>query len=433
MPKEKLKKNIKSAPKTAGVYFFKNKAGDVIYVGKAVNLRKRLESYLQKSSNDNPQKRALKEKITKVDWDKKDNEIEALISESNYIKKLQPKFNILMRDDKNYFYLNLTDEKFPQIKITHQPSKKLQTIGPFTSGNALKDSLKALREIFPYCSCKNDHKKPCTNYHIGLDPGYCCSTELREKSDLSAEEMKKEYQKNIKNITKILTGHKKEIMTELKQKMKNKASQKNFEMAAQIRDQIGSLKKIIRHKQVISKNLIQDPLWQNLGLGSAPKRIEAYDISNLQGRDPTASMVAFSQTREPDLGIEARSYRPQKKEYRRFKIKKLSQPDDPKMLKEALSRRAKHSEWRLPELILIDGGKTQLNAALEVKRTNKNLKSIPMIAVAKQNSLLYTKNSSIQLKSIASPLRLLIKNIMGEAHRFAVKYHRKLRKNNINK
>lgn len=433
MPKEKLREKIETAPKTPGVYFLKNKAGDIIYVGKAVNLKNRLQSYLQESSTSNPQKRKLKEKITTLDWEKKDNEIEALINESNYIKKLQPKFNILMRDDKNYFYLNLTDERFPRIEITHQPSKKLQTIGPFTSGNALKDSLKALREIFPYCDCKRDHKKPCTNYHLGLDPGFCCSKKIRENSELTKKEMGAKYQDNIKNITKVVAGRKKEIISQLKTKMKKKANKKNFEKAAQIRDQIENLKKVFRHKQVISRNLIQNSLWQELGVENAPERIEGYDVSNLQGKEATASMVVFTQLREPDLGIEARSFRPQKKEYRRFKIKELEEPDDPRMLKEALQRRANHSDWTFPDLILVDGGKTQLSAALQIQSQNKTLSTIPIIAVAKQNNLLYTKDNKAELCSVSSPLQLLIKNVMEEAHRFAVKYHRKLRKDTINK
>lgn len=429
---KKTKEKIKKAPSTPGVYFFYNDQGEVVYTGKASNLKKRLNSYLHKTTSKNPYKIKLFREIQNLNWKKTDNEAEALITESRYIKKLQPKYNILMRDDKNYFYLSITSERFPKINITHQPPKERRAIGPFTNGNALRESLKTLRKIFPYCSCNKEHKNPCTNYFLKIDPGYCCSRKLREKFQKEGKDIEKEYKENIDNILTVLTGKRGEVLKKIEKKMKEEAKKQNFEQAAKLRDKLQSLQKVLEHKKIISRNLIKDSLWQKIGLKKAPRKIEAYDVSNIQGKLATASLVAYTRSKDADLGLQASSYQPKKSQYRHFKIKTVKQANDPAMLEETLERRAQHQEWTMPDLIIADGGKTQLRAFKKAKEKS-GLKS-PLMAFAKQNNIIYTeKEEKLYLKKLAQPLRLLLKNIMEEAHRFAINYHKKLRNQNVKK
>lgn len=422
-----LKDKIVSAPEKPGVYFFKNNQGEVIYVGKATNLKKRLQSYLHKSSStESPLKKALLKEIHRVRWEVKQNEIETLLAETHYIKKLNPKYNILMRDDKNYFYLTLTKQDFPHLQITHQPPKNQRTIGPFTSGAACRESLRVLRKIFPYCTCNRTHVAGCTNYYLGLDPGYCCSKEIRDKSEKSMRKLKQQYRANLKKIMAVFSGKKAKIIEKLEKEMEIEADHKNFEKAAKIRDQMMNLEQVLAHKQVISQNLVSNILWEQIGLHSPPKRIEGYDVSNIKGNKATASMVAFVASKEPDLGLEACSFLPKKSQYRKFKIKTTLGAGDPLMIKEALSRRLQHPEWSFPELIIIDGGKSQLNAAKKVKEANKA--NFYLAAVAKAGNMLYTENQPSQsIDKLAPPLTYLLKRITDQAHRFAVAYHRKLR------
>src|SRR3989344_2871609 len=197
----KMQQKIPSDP---GVYFFRNKSGKILYVGKANNLKARLSSYFQKNQKSLKTKSLLNE-ASSISWNILNSETEALIKESELIKKYQPKYNVLMRDDKQYFFVAITKETYPRIFLTHQPTKnyKLSTIdyiGPFTDGAALKSVLKLLRRIFPYCTCKNTHKNLCLNARIGRCLGYCCIT---ERQDITK---KIQYSKNISSIKKILSG-----------------------------------------------------------------------------------------------------------------------------------------------------------------------------------------------------------------------------------
>lgn len=174
-----LELSAKKAPQVPGVYFFRDRNGGVLYLGKAANLKNRLGSYFNKSPKDQRISKML-ETAKKIDWQETDSEIEALILESQLIKKYRPPFNIMLRDDKQYFYVALTREDFPKLVITHQPlNAKRSTlntsfIGPFTDGIALKTALKLLRKIFSYCTCKQKHNNYCLNYHIGNCPGFRC-------------------------------------------------------------------------------------------------------------------------------------------------------------------------------------------------------------------------------------------------------------------
>ena len=428
-----LQKLIKKLPSGPGVYFFKDKKGKNIYIGKAANLKARVLNYL-KTEDQRIQKmvqlaKGLKHMQTGSD-------IEALILESQYIKKHRPMFNVVMRDDKQYFYVGFTKEKFPRIFLTHQPTSKKDFVGPFTDGSAIKTTLRYLRNIFPYCTCKQLHNNYCLNYHIGKCLGYCC---LKHHETLNMKHETKIYKKNINAIKDVLSGKKQSLMKKLEREMTLQAKNDNFENAIKIRTKLERLKRIFENARFIKElqgreeTLIK--IKDLLGLETLPQRIEAYDISNIQGQNATGSMIVFE------------NGQPNKNEYRKFKIRNISTCDverktsqvggDTGMLREVLTRRFNHPEWQFPDLIIIDGGKGQLSAAKSIVRgrTSADLRSdlsqIPIIALTKNFShkgekLTLANNRSLSLSTLPEDVRNLILAIDSEAHRFAISYYRKL-------
>jgi len=403
-----LKNKIRYLPKGSGVYFFSNEK-NILYIGKASNLKERVKNHFQQPSyKDN----LFINKINKIGYIKTGSEIKALILEANLIKKYQPKYNIMWRDDKNYFYAAITKEDYPRVLITHQIKESAEYVGPFVEGNFLKKALRILRGIFPYYTLKKHPPKACLWCHLNLCPG--------------PNPDKKEYKKNINNLVKVLQGKNKKVLKNLKKEMKAASKMDDFEKAAKIRDQIKALERVFAHYKIFEQlSPLQNDSWikiQNdlrkiLNFKNGIKRIEAYDISDIKGQFATGSMVAFI------------NGRPNKNFYRKFKIRLLKKPNDVGMIKEVLDRRLKHNEWELPNLILIDGGKAQLNAALNSKYQNQNTKDIKIIALAKRKNKLYLENRKkpIQLNSLPQPLKFIILQLRDEAHRFAIAYHKKLR------
>jgi len=415
MEKIRFIKNLEfdALPKISGVYFLYNKK-ELIYIGKAINIKNRVKNhFLQPSYRDN----LFINKVNKIGFIETNSEISALLLEANLIKKYQPKFNVVWRDDKNYFYIAIAKnkQKIPYIFITHQKIENANHIGPFVEGVALKKTLKFLRRAFPFYTQKNHPKNKCIMCHLGLCPG--------PTPDL------KIYKNNLKKLSQILQGKSQTVLKSLKTEMKNKAKTKNFEEAGKIRDQIFNLEKIIEHAAIIEKrielpnkwDLIQKNLQKFLKLNKKIYRIECYDISNTQGQQSTGSMVVF------ENGFLA------KNQYKKFKIKIDGKPNDIAMLKETISRRLKHSEWNYPEIMLIDGGIAQLNIAILTKNLNSKTKSIKVISIAKGKQELWIENEKkpIPLKNLPQEIYNLIKNLDDEAHRFAIAYHKKLRKKNL--
>jgi len=424
-----IKNKISKLPGTPGVYALKDKK-EILYIGKASNLKERVKNHFQQPTyRDN----LFINKIQKIGFLKADSEIEALILEANLIKKYQSKFNISWKDDKNYFYIAFTGEDFPKVFLTHQPKNLsfINYVGPFVDGNALKQTLKLLRKIFPFRSCQKIPKKLCLWYELKRCPAPCLlKSSLGKQIPGELEKTKKESQKNVKNILKIFQGKKKQVLDNLKKEMKDSSRGQNFEKAAKIRDQIKYLERILSHKIIfenqkdfVNWELIQEKIQKvlNLPVGGQNKifRIEAYDVSNFQGKEATGSMIVF---------IKGRS---DKNLYRRFKIKLYEgKPNDVAMLKEVLSRRLKHKEWPCPDLILIDGGKAQLNVALNEFKNNKEMK---VLALAKKKNELFIKGrkNPIFLRNLSPDISNLILRIRDEAHRFAIIYHRKLREKKL--
>lgn len=411
-------------PQATGVYIFR-KGRSFLYIGKAANLKKRLAYYFRKNTSQKIQQ--LLQEATSLDWIETSSEIEAFLKEAELIKKYHPKYNIVMRDDKNYFYVGLTKEKFPRVFTAHQLFKdKASYIGPFTSGASLKLVLKLLRRIFPYCTCKTTHKRPCLNSQIGRCPGFCCD---KNKLQAPNPKLQNEYRSNIKKITAILSGGKKGLLPKLKKEMKAAAKNQDFERAVKLRDQLSGLENIFRHRpfladyrgetSVVPWAKIEQELRVLVGSRKSILRAEGYDISNISGREATGSMVVFTDGQ------------PVKSEYRKFRIKTVNQISDVGMLKEVIGRRLNHPEWPYPDLMLIDGGKAQLNVAQAVLRSliHNSKFMIPVFALAKREEELYTENNQnpIKLSSLPPPVAFFLQRVRDEAHRFARSYHHKLR------
>jgi len=549
-----IEEQLKAIPPETGVYIFKDSKGQVLYVGKAVNLRSRVRSYFQPSSRSSLKARLLAEKVASVEFILTQNEVEALVLECNLIKRYRPPFNIRLRDDKQYPYIKITwQETFPRILVTRRMEQDGSLyFGPYTSTSALHQTMDLIRKIFPYATCSDPSPgkrvRPCLYYDIGRCVGPC-----------TGEVSPEEYRAMIEQVILFLKGRTEEIIAELRAKMEEAASVLAFEKAAAIRDQIFALERISQQQRVVSP-LLEDKdfiayarsdeeacvqvffvrngklvgreyfvlegaemeegqslgaflklfyqkaafippeviipeelaeasvieewltsrrggevklrlpkdetesellrmafhnaaetletlrenrerekkkglealaeLEEALDLPRLPARIECYDVSHIQGKWATGSMVVFVNG-SPRKGL-----------YRRFRIKEVEGIDDYAMLREVLERRfrryleARDSELRLaasdepwphrPDLVLVDGGKGQLGVALKVLE-ELGIEDIPVAALAKREEELFIPGSEEPVKLPQGSKALsLLQRIRDEAHRFAISYHHKL-------
>ena len=417
MEKFKLlkKERLSKLPKSEGVYALK-RGRSFLYIGKAINIGERVKNHFRSPGYKD---KFFIDQVEKIGYIKKHSEIEALILEANLIKKYKPKYNIVWRDDKKFFYVGITKEDLPRVFITHQIKKegvgkkeRAKYIGPFVEGTALKKTLKFLRRIFPYYTVKKHPKTSCPWCHLAMCPG--------------PNTNKKEYKKDIKSLVSILKGKSRSVLKNLKREMKKASDSQNYEKAAQVKNQIMAFERVILNAKVIEDFEKKQKKWQEiekifkkiLKTKGSISRIEAYDVSNIQGQKATGSMVTFIKGK------------PEKNFYRKFKIKISGKPNDVAMIKEVLSRRFEHSEWGLPDLILIDGGKAQLNVALWVKNKKQKIKSkIKVVSLAKKENRLYIEKRKrpLLLNNLPREISNLILQLRDEAHRFAISYHRKLR------
>ncbi|MFP4016098.1 MAG: excinuclease ABC subunit UvrC [Halanaerobiales bacterium] len=540
-----IEEQIKQLPDRPGVYLMKDELEDIIYVGKAKSLRKRVRSYFRKG-NHTYKTKILVSHIKDFDYIVTDTEVEAYILEANLIKKYQPIYNIRLKDDKTYPYIKITmNEDFPRIYKTRiLKNDGAEYYGPFTNVDDLNKILDVLKKLYSLRSCRKDIKagqvedRPCLNYHIAKCTGPCVGAISKE-----------EYRGMIKQLSLFLSGHQDKLIKGIEKEMYLAADKKNFEKAAHLRDSIEAIKRLsVQQKVMYGKNINQDilavavseeeqacvqlliirngrligqeyfimegtaeenvedilasflpqyydkapqlpdeiilsdeiedmdllrgllserkgkkdlltlpikgekkrllemaysnaaenlkkelikkkykksrtsdaveKLGQYLGMDKVPNHIEGFDISNIQGTDPVASMVVFKNGQSS------------KQDYRRFKIKTIEGPNDFAMMSEVVERRYSrllNEEKPLPDLILIDGGKGQLNAAYQVL-TKLGLDNQDIIGLAKREEEVFLPGESepIIIPRKSSALHL-IQRVRDEAHRFAVSYHRKLR------
>lgn len=542
---EEIKEQLKLLPDKPGVYLMKDEMGEIIYVGKAKSLRRRVRSYFRRG-NHTYKTRIMIDHITDFDYIITDTEVEAYILEANLIKKHHPRFNIRLKDDKTYPFIKVTvNEDFPRILKTRiVKNDGARYYGPFANVDALYKTIDILKDLFALRTCKKDlradkpEERPCLNYHIGKCLGPCIGAIDKDS-----------YRQLVEQVCLFLSGHQDELISRVEEKMHQAAREKNFEKAARFRDSMQALKKISEQQKVMSeKNIDQDVIalsrdeeeracvqiliirngrligqeyymmegseeesnpeimgsflqqyyeqapqypdeillsteieepellagWlkekkgrrvrihlpergekkrlvemakrnatenlkkesvkrkyqesrtvkavsqlaEYLGLARRPSHIEGFDISNIQGTDPVASLVVFKE------GL------PAKQEYRRFKIRTVKGPNDFAMMQEVVERRYSRllrEGQKLPDLILIDGGKGQLNAAYEVLY-KLGLSELAIIGLAKREDEVFLpgKSEPVIIPRNSSALHLL-QRVRDEAHRFAVSYHRKLR------
>lgn len=423
-------------PQDPGVYFFKDNSGKIIYVGKAAVLRNRVRQYFQASRSRDPKTEALVKEITDLEWMSVESELDALFLEAEMIRRYMPRYNILLRDDKSMSYVRINyDSSYPTVSITRYPlDDGARYFGPYLSSRALRQALKILRRVFPFATNKTGgQKRASLHYHLGLDPGL-------EEGKTSLED----YRANLRKLIAVIEGKRKSIEKELEKDMKRAAKNHDYEAAARYRNQLFSLRSL--DKQVvfsdkefldISKDQALGELVQLLGLNNYPKRIEGYDVSHMSGTDVVASMVVFTN------GVS------NKREYRKFKSK-YDINNDFYNMHETITRRlsAKNiQKWGLAvDLMLIDGGKGQLDAALKA-RNEAGQEQIPMIGLAKREEQIVIDNDGSKVELNTNVLRQLggssisgkrftvvnlpnnsnavklLQRLRDESHRFAVSYH----------
>lgn len=353
MPSKSIQEQIKKLPTHAGVYLFMDKDEQILYIGKAINIKKRIQSHFTPKSSERPMSAKLYPQVKRIDFIGTKTEKDALLLEQRLVKLHQPKYNIDLKDDKSFARVAITKEPLPRVLIVRQTKNiYAEFIGPFIESRELKLFLGKIRLLFPYRTCKNKFEKPCLDYHLGLCPAH---------GEIS------------KNYSLFLQG-------------------------------IRAMLHLYNGTGYHPRELAFDPRE------SAPL-LECYDVSHTHGAYTSASMVTFKGIRKYNAG------------YRLFNIRTDTHGDDPRALKETLDRRLKHTEWPLPDLILVDGGKSQLSQLKHI--------SLPIIGIAKYNreasrATLYSPYSdcSVELSSLPEIISQTFLRMRDEAHRFAIKQQR---------
>jgi excinuclease ABC subunit C len=391
------KDKIKNIPDKPGIYLF-YRGEELLYVGKATSLKSRVRSYL------NPKTfrpiETLIHKINQVKYKETDSVLEALILEAEYIKKFKPKYNVEGKDDRSWIYLVLTKEDFPKliaVRGRNLKGKYLYVFGPYAQIKTT-EMLKLLHSLFKVSRCNPNAKKHCFDYQIGNCLGVCIN-------EINSKEYK---QKVISPLVMFLKGKKKKLIIDLKKKMKQASLKEEYEEAKRLRNQIFSLEKI-RDFSLLNKSFLEESVDEK----AVFKRIEGYDISNLGKTNKVGSMVVFIN------GVAS------KKDYRKFKIRTVDGQSDVDCLREIIERRIKHKEWIWPQVILVDGGKPQVNTIKKIIN-NSFIIGIAKGEKRKKNELIFGSKDKEFIDWVKENNNLLIK-VRDEAHRFAMQYQKKLR------
>jgi excinuclease ABC subunit C len=425
---------VKTFPTTPGVYLMKGDQGVVLYVGKAKNLRNRASHYFTKAAAEDHRTRDLIPLIKDVDYVEADSEVDAILMEARLIKDIQPRFNVELKDSKSFPYLQIrVREEYPRVEFTRMPRRKgVRLYGPFTSAKSLRAAIHVLQRLFQFRTCSLDiHEadpkwrwfRPCLLHSIRQCSAPCNFRITRD-----------EYRKQIRKLRLVLEGKKRRLIRELEKEMQEASTALQFEKAARIRDDIQALQKL-GDRGDVGKDAQPhvfpiDPrkglagLRKVLGLAQTPRTIEGVDIAHLQGEDTVASLVNF---------IDGTPFKPG---YRRFKIRTVQGIDDFASIREVISRRFRprddHEESiPHPDILLIDGGLGQLNAAREVLESMGV--TVPcLLSLAKREEEIYRPglDEPIRLSRHSAALRLL-QAVRDEAHRFAQHYHHILRRKKL--
>lgn len=436
-PHVKLKKKLQQLPKSSGVYFHKDKMGEIIYIGKAAVLKNRVRQYFQSQRDMDIKTKALVAEIVDTDWIETESEIDALFLEAEMIKRYMPRFNILLRDDRSLTFVRIDmKNEWPHISFTRNPiDDGADYFGPYYNGYAVKKALRYLRKVFPYyLKTPKPGERLNLDHHLGLTP-----------IGMTSEQ----YKQNLRKLISYIKGNRKKLIVEFENEMKKAAKLEDFESAAKYRNKIRDLKELqsrimFGDKEFldISKDRALSDLVDLLNLKKIPARIEGFDISHMSGTNVVASMVVFTN------GVSDRS------EYRKFKTR-LEQNNDFYNMNEIISRRFSQKNmksWGVPDLVLIDGGKGQLDAALKAR--SNEARGVSFIGLAKRDEQLVIRSGEMEVNpekvtelggflettedyvlvnlSKSSHIVKLLQRVRDESHRFAVSYHTTLKRTKSN-
>jgi len=413
---------LKSLPNTPGVYFFRDKKGHIIYIGKASILKRRVKSYFAKNHKDQKTPLLVKN-IADIDWIETSSEVDALFLEAEFIKRHKPLYNVREKDDKNFIFIRITmQEDFPTVSLVRRPiDDKSRYFGPFVQSYGVRQALKYLRKVFPFF-VKDKHKYSSKlEYQIGVLP----------QPNIS----RTDYRRQIKKLVLVLEGKSTDLIDQLEKDIGKFSKTRQYEEAAVLRNQFLALKalnsRVIfggEEKISIGVDSALFELAELLELKQAPRRIECYDISNFAGGDSVSSMVVFSD------GL------PDTKAYRHFKMRTRG-PNDFAMMQETLTRRfsERNKGWPKPDLIIVDGGKGQLSSS---KKTLDSMGvKVLTVGLAKRFETLVVDSKDLSHDTnlrkegdyymfnfeTNSALLHLLQRVRDEAHRFAVGYHTHVR------
>ena len=408
--KNTLKVKVSQLPELPGVYIYKDSEGRIIYIGKAKNLKKRVQSYFTRYLSGKTQ--ALVRRIADIEHVLTSTEFQAQLLEAAMVKEKQPQYNIDLKDDKSFPLVKISDEKFPFLAVCRQKEisqrkERAFYYGPYQSAILLRQALKVLRQALGFRTCRTLPEKTCLYFRLQLCPGPCAG-------HISAAK----YKQTIDNVKLFLGSKYGQLTDKLTRSMEIASRSRRYEEAAKLRDSINVLSAIGRSGRNFSSSDELEDLQKLLGLKKSPLRIEGFDISNISGKHATAAMVSFYK------GVA------DKNNYRRFKIRTVSAIDDYAMTREVVLRRysrlARENKI-MPDLILIDGGQQHLSAA--AGELEKLQLDIPIMAIAKAEENVYIKAKPQPIRMTEdTPALNLIRRVRDEAHRFCRKYHHLLHK-----
>jgi len=411
-----------------GVYLFKDARGRVLYVGKAANLRSRVRSYFAEKPTDRPNVELMMPKVADLDVVEAESEVDALLLESRLIKDIRPKYNIEQKDGKTYPYIEITTrEDFPRVSLTREPAARgTRLIGPFTDPRGARRALQVMQRAFRFRTCSLDiraddpkvrFQRPCLLFYIKQCTGPCAGRIDRET-----------YRADIRTFIRFLSGKRRQIIRDLSARMQAAAEAREFERAADLRDQIAAIESLDKRGSLLAhpqpEVFYTDPtrglerLKKVLRLDRLPRAIEGVDMATTGGGESVGAVVTFLDGK------------PFKSGYRRYRIRTVEGVDDYAMIREVVARRFSRLEREgavFPDVLLIDGGLGQLHAALDAFET-LTIEPPVVLAIAKREELVYRMGSSQPLRlGRTSPALKVLQYVRDEAHRFASHYHRILR------
>ena len=421
---------VRSFPHAPGVYLMKDAAGRVIYVGKAKDLRSRAGSYFLKAAAEEPRTARLVQEIRDIDYLEAESEVDALLVEARLIKDIQPRFNRDLKDSKSFPYLEIhTHEDFPRVEFTREPSARgtSKLYGPFANSAGLRGAIGVLQKIFRFRTCTLDISED--------DPRWrwfrpCLLASIKQcTAPCNLRISKEDYRKDIRRLQQFLEGKKQSLLEEMRQEMATAAAERRYEEAARLRDELHLLETLDQRGELDTHEQPEvfpiDParglagLARVLHLEQPPRVIEGVDIAHLAGTETVASLVQF---------IDGLPFKPG---YKHFKIRDVQGIDDVASIHEVVARRFHrlHEEGEVfPDLLLVDGGKGQLHAALAAFRALE-IQPPTVLSLAKRDEEIFLpdQNEPLRLSRHSFALRLL-QYVRDEAHRFAQHYHHILRR-----